>query len=71
MLLSLMWYDNSKKSINDKILDAARCYLKKFGVEPNAAIVNPSDFRDINVEGIQVVAQLRVMKNYVLIGVGK
>lgn len=66
----MMWHDNAeKKPMSTKILEAAKYYAGKYGAVPNAAIVNPSDFRDINVEGIRVVAKLTVQRNYVLIGV--
>lgn len=40
----LLWFDGSKKPIEQKIEDAARRYREKFGQPPNTAFIHPSDF---------------------------
>jgi hypothetical protein len=43
MKSGLLWYDATKKTLVEKIEDAAARYQHKFGVRPNRAFVHPSD----------------------------
>lgn len=46
MRSGLLWYDNSAKSLTEKIQGAAKRYNQKFGVMPDTCFVNPSDVNE-------------------------
>ena len=43
MQSGLLWYDNSNKTLAEKIIQAANRYERKFGVPPDTCFVNPND----------------------------
>lgn len=74
----LLWYDASKRPINEKITDAARRYVQKFGVTPDTCFVNPADApiatdapdrADSNGIRIAVKPKQTIMLNYFWLGV--
>lgn len=42
MNIGMLWFDNSNKSVADKICNARTYYLKKYGRTPNVVYIHPS-----------------------------
>lgn len=42
----MIWFDNSKNGLLDKINKAADYYIKKYGRTPNLCLVHPSMLHD-------------------------
>lgn len=68
MKSGLLWHDNSKKSMNEKISIAARRYAEKFGTPPTIAFINSHDFKDIDVAGIDVKTKETILPNHIWLG---
>ncbi len=59
MKQGLVWYDNDpKKSLDQKVTEAAVRYKEKFGVEPNVCYVHPSHLESNRA----TIAKLRVIR---------
>jgi hypothetical protein len=75
MKSGLLWYDNGKKPIWDKIEDAARRYKDKFGTAPDTCYVNPGDLDQASGTKpglkLQVSGKTTVMPNHIWLGVSK
>jgi len=73
MKSGLLWYDATKKTLVEKIEDAAARYQHKFGVRPNRAFVHPSDMpaepAAIEAKGIVVETKHTIMPKHIWIGV--
>jgi len=69
--IGMLWFDNSKASLEDKISLAAEYYEKKYGAKPNVCIVHPSMLAEkCQQNGISVRSSKQVMPNHLWIGVG-
>lgn len=75
MKSGLLWYDATKKTLAEKIEDAAARYQHKFGVCPNRAFVNPADMptaigseTSFRTKGIVIESKHTIMPQYVWIG---
>jgi len=72
MKSGLLWYDNGRKPIWDKIEDAAKRYKDKFGVAPDTCFVNPVDLdRETKPKpGIKmsVAGKPTIMPNHIWLG---
>jgi hypothetical protein len=67
MKTGLMWFDNDpKKSLGDKILDAAGHYLRKYRVNPNCCYVHPSMIQnsDLQVDRVVIRTSKSVLPNH-------
>ena len=42
MSVGMLWFDDSKKPLAEKIEAARAYYVKKYGQEPNTCLVHPS-----------------------------
>jgi hypothetical protein len=75
MKSGLLWYDNAKKPIWDKIEDAAKRYKDKFGIPPDTCFVNPHDLDHETKPRpgikIQVASKSTIMPNHIWLGVSK
>ena len=72
MKIGLLWFDDSRRPIGEKIGQAAERYRQKFGRWPNCVFVNPGtlgNFRSPN--GLQVVAADNILPNHFWIGVAE
>lgn len=68
----LLWYDNSKRPIADKIADAAKRYKQKFGCVPNIVFINPRDCLAsiVNVPStMKVHAKTTILPDHIWLGV--
>lgn len=69
----LLWFDNSKRDLVDKIEDAATRHQRKFGTPPTECRVNPVTLGKgwpEMVGRVMVVPQANVLRNHFWIGVG-
>ncbi len=74
MKSGLLWYDNSSKSISDKIEAAARRYKEKFGAPPDMCFVNPNDLENAKAKPnvkIHIATKTTIMPNHIWLGMSK
>ncbi len=67
MMIGMLWYDNSKLSLPEKVRKAIIYYQDKYGRKPTLVVVNPGDYQE--VEGIKVQSSRSVMHNHLWIGI--
>jgi len=65
----LMWFDNSKTPLVEKIEAAARKYQDRFGQPPNLCLVNAAQFSPVNLPGLEIKPARNVLKNHFQVGV--
>jgi hypothetical protein len=64
----LLWYDaDGKRPTSQKIGDAARRYLERFGRAPNCCHVHPDEWAEL--AEFHVVADPRVLPHHFWVGV--
>lgn len=60
----IMWYDDSKRPVEQKILDAMEAYQDRYGIRPNVVMVNEMDAGAV-VSSVVVRAQSNIRRyNY-------
>ncbi len=67
MKQGLVWYDNDpKKSLDDKLSEAAHRYKEKFGVEPNVCYIHPShyDAQRATIAKMRMIRAPQVLPNH-------
>jgi hypothetical protein len=71
MQTGMLWYDNSKQSLERKVVCAAEHYYTKYGITPNLCFVNPTQLPHGFEEtyGIQVFAERTVLPDHFWIGI--
>lgn len=67
MKIGLMWFDNSKLSLPEKVGKAVVYYQDKYGRQPTMVMVNPKDYQE--VEGIKVQSSRSILPNNLWLGV--
>ncbi len=45
MNIGMLWFDNSKRTLEQKVLTAIDYFVKKHNKQPNLCLVNPSMFK--------------------------
>ena len=70
---TMLWFDNSSETTQVKILRAAIYYEKKYNCAPTFCRVNPkcqtpTDWTQLNREGIRIVIDTTVLVNHFYIG---
>lgn len=70
MKSGLLWFDNSKKPMAEKIDAAMVRYQEKFGVFPNMCFIHPSDFaNDLKpTKKITILVKQTIMPNHIWLG---
>ncbi len=70
MEIGLLWYDDSKTELAEKVVAAAERYEEKFGVRPNRCYVNPQCLPDagLPVNGIKVATSPAVPPHHFWVG---
>jgi phosphotransacetylase len=71
MVIGMLWFDNDpKKSLADKVLDAADYYRKKYRAVVNCCYVHPSMIQDgeLQVDNVVVKANKSVLPNHLWMG---
>jgi hypothetical protein len=71
MKSGLLWYDNSKLTLAQKIEAANARYTQKFGVPANTAFVNARDLEKgvVKLEGIEVRTKHTILPNHIWLGI--
>ena len=66
----MLWFDNDKKPLAEKITEAAAYYRDKYGQAPNCCHV-PRSESATDINGIRVVASPYILPNHLWIGVAQ
>jgi hypothetical protein len=71
MKTGMLWFDNSSRSIKEKVTDAAAYYLEKYGQSPTLCFVNPATLEGkvAKSNGVEVREAPTVMPHHFWIGV--
>jgi len=71
MHTGMLWFDNSKTTLDDKIKKAMEYYQKKYGRVPDLCLVNPVMLQNttVNEEKITVRAYRPVLPGHIWVGV--
>lgn len=68
----LLWYDDSRRELVEKIDGAARRYRQKFGMSPDICYVHPSlltgDDKMQLVRGVRVSSKPSVLQHHFWVG---
>ena len=68
LLEGMLWYDNDKKPLAEKIAEAAAYYRDKYGQVPNCCHI-PEAESEANINDVRVVASPYILPNHLWIGV--
>ncbi len=68
MNTGMLWFDNDKKPLAEKITEAAAYYRDKYRQTPNCCHIPKSESAP-NINGIRVVASPYILPNHLWIGV--
>lgn len=74
MIKGMGWFDATKKTVEEKILDAANWYQQKYGVRPNTCLVSLANWpeewgAEREIQGIRTLPDKYTWANGLLIGV--
>lgn len=71
MEIGMLWFDDSARTLPEKIKRAAAYYTEKYGRSPTLCLVNPTGLNGAegDLEGVQVRAARSVMPHHLWIGV--
>lgn len=56
MTSGLLWFDNSKDALADKVKRAAAYYEKKYGRKPELCLVNPAMMVEQKLDGLKDIS---------------
>lgn len=72
MRTGMLWFDNSPRSLKDKVADASSFYKEKYGELPTLCFVNPATLAgsETRSNGVEVRETRTVMPDHFWIGVG-
>lgn len=68
MQTGMLWFDNSKTGMEEKVRQAADYYQKKYGLKATVCFA-PAGTEAMSVNGIQVREDKTVLPNHLWIGV--
>lgn len=73
MKTGMLWFDNSSRSIKEKVQEAADYYVAKYGQAPTLCFVNPATLegKADGSNGVEVREAVTVMPDHFWIGVDK
>ena len=71
MRTGMLWFDESKESLAERIVRAAAFYREKYGKEPTHCYTNPATdgVEERMIDGLKICPEKTIMQNYFLIGV--
>ncbi|NIS79082.1 MAG: hypothetical protein GTO14_02405 [Anaerolineales bacterium] len=71
MEIGMLWFDDSKVSLQEKIKRAVLFYTEKYGREPTLCLVNPNTLNggERSMSGVEVRKASCVMPDHFWIGV--
>jgi hypothetical protein len=66
----MLWYDNdSSTSVADKIAQASRYYMEKYGNQPNLCFLHAKEADRMSVDGIEVETSDAVLPDHYWLGI--
>ena len=72
MEVGMLWYDDTKKELSEKVARAVEYYTSKYGVAPTLCFVNPNMLKQAELMGsVQVRPARTVLANHFWVGVGE
>jgi len=72
METGMLWYDDTKKELSEKVAHAVAYYQAKYGAAPTLCFVNPLMLRQSELmNGVQVRPARTVLVNHFWVGVGE
>lgn len=74
MDIGMLWYDDTKKELSEKVARAVEYYKSKYGAAPTLCFVNPSMLKEAELtesDGVQVRPARTVLVNHFWVGVGE
>jgi hypothetical protein len=73
MKTGMLWFDNSSRSLKEKVEAAVLYYQEKYGQAPTMCFVNPATLagKEGPSNGVEVRSAQTVMPDHFWIGVGK
>ena len=73
MKIGMLWFDNSSRSVKEKVQDATTYYIEKYGQAPTLCFVNPATLegKEDRSNGVEVREAPTVMPDHFWIGVDK
>jgi hypothetical protein len=71
MRTGMLWFDNSSRSLNEKVADASAFYKDKYGHSPTLCFVNPTTLegKEGRSNGVEVRETRTVMPDHFWIGI--
>lgn len=69
MTFGMLWFDNSKSPLRDKIIRAADYYRQKYGQVPNCCLVNAAQFEQLDLGILKVEGAKNILPGHLWIGV--
>lgn len=71
MHTGMLWFDNSKTTLNVKIQKATEYYRQKYGRQPDLCLVHPSMMQGLNMEEEKITVRpyRPVLPGHIWIGV--
>lgn len=69
MNAGMLWYDNSKRTLREKIIAAADYHRQKYGRVPNFCQVNTAQYEEIELGVLKVSPAKNILPGHLLIGV--
>lgn len=65
-MIGLLWFDNSKKPLAEKIIAATQHYLTKYGLIANEVHIHAANYDPgAMVDGIKIVVDPLMLKNHI------
>lgn len=65
MTIGMLWYDNSKATLAEKIEKAVLYYENKYTKQTRTIYVNPADFDETaTIDGVQIISRKQVQRNH-------
>ncbi len=71
MNTGMLWFDDSKTTLGNKITKAIAYYKNKYGLTPNLCLVNPKmlENQQLDIEGLNIRPYRPVLPGHIWIGV--
>lgn len=65
----MLWYDNSKGGLNEKILAAIKYFINKYGYNPSVVYIHPTMLEECkpSIEGVAIETRRWMSPNCFLI----
>lgn len=70
MDIGMLWYDNDpKKTLRNKVIQAADYYRQKYGRVPNCCFVNAASVEDLDLGVLQLRTSRHILPGHLWIGI--